>query len=250
MVFEGVPGGPLDCWGDVTRRRSSTSHAATCASSTRVRPVGSRAMPPTSSSPTTTACSPAASRPPSASRSPRCPPVARCSAWPTWWCSTTRSPARARTTRAKCADAVPREHPGARRRRGFDARVHAARPSTATGSPTPSSWRRWTNALLLHPAAACAQAARRRRRRAAEIAPAPSPTASTIRATFFPWFADPREGRPPTSPSSPALTGPQPARSQEPRRHDATRGHRRRRPVRHAARAGPVGQQGYDGDAR
>ena len=99
MVFEGVPGGPMDCWGDVETPRAAPRALASGSSrrSCRGRPSAAG----TSSSPTPTASSPAASRRPCAGRSPSCPRARSCSGWPTRSCSTTRSPARARTTQPR-----------------------------------------------------------------------------------------------------------------------------------------------------
>ena len=111
-------------------------------------PVGGRALPRRSSSPTPTASSPAASRRRCASRSAGCRRGGPCSGWPTRSSSTTRSPGRARTTPSKGAAVYLRGDPRARRRavrRGVDAgdvRALWVYAEKVVG---------WTNALLLPP---------------------------------------------------------------------------------------------------
>lgn len=119
MFFEGVPGGPLDCFDGLTPTSSWRSSRSCCGRTFRGRP----SAVPMSRSPTGTAPSRAASRRPSASPSPRCPPARRCSASPTSSSSTTRSPARGPTT--------PRS-----------ARPPTSPPSwtTASARTTPRSW--------------------------------------------------------------------------------------------------------------
>ena len=97
MVFEGIPGGPMDCWSDVKTAGSTPrpQHGNFAEDFIRGRPSVQR----TPSSPTLTAYSAAASRRPCASRSRSCHRARLCSAWRMPSCSTIRSPARARTTR-------------------------------------------------------------------------------------------------------------------------------------------------------
>ena len=176
MVFEGVPGGPMDCWGDVeTPERAPRELAGSSRRSCRGRPSAAG----TSSSPTPTASSPGASRPPCASRSASCPRVRSCSGWPTSSCSTTRSPARARTTPPRCAavylDEILKRGDGAVRPAWMEADLRALLGLRAVRHRLDE------------------RAARRRRRSTCSSSSAPpartrrspsaSSTASTIRAT-------------------------------------------------------------------
>ncbi|WP_345151138.1 styrene monooxygenase/indole monooxygenase family protein [Nonomuraea rubra] len=153
MVFEGVPGGPMDCWGDV---RGPAEHLA------RSRRILETFFPweaercagieLTDANAVLTAASP----PRSAVPSPSCLPARRCSASPTWWCSTTRSPGRAATTPPSARTRTcGRSWSGAGSRStrtgcGGPSTSSGRRPSTSRTGPTPcwrrpnrTTWRSW-----------------------------------------------------------------------------------------------------------
>ena len=95
MVFEGVLDGPLDCWGDVsTPAHISPGRARFSNTSFLTRRNGAAI----SNSPTQMGFSPVGLYQPSGTPLPSCPPVPWCWAWRMLSSSTTRSPARARTT--------------------------------------------------------------------------------------------------------------------------------------------------------
>ena len=179
----------MDCWGDVETPAGAPRALAVDprAPSCRGRP----SAPRTSSSPTRTASSPAASRRPCASRSASCRRARSCSAWPTWSCSTTRSPARARTTRPSAPPCTCKSILDARRRRRSTARG-CSRPSTATGTTRSTS------------PAGRTRCSRRRRRTCSSCSAPPARTRGSPSASsngfddprdFFEWFMTPGEGR-------------------------------------------------------
>ena len=128
MVFEGIPGGPMDCWAMSHRRRRILRNPD--GSSTPSSPGRAHARR-RASSPTRTAFWSDASPPPCADRSRGSPPARRCSAWPTWSCSTTRSPARVPTMPRNARRSISMR--SRRMATSRSTRPSCRRPSTATG---------------------------------------------------------------------------------------------------------------------
>ena len=178
MVFEGVPGGPMDCWGDVTTPEEHLAkiewiletflpwEAERCRDVELTDDNGILAgrFPPTVRKPVGAAARRARS----------------CSGWPTPSSSTTRSPARARTTRPSAPAVLPRRasstHGDGPYDAGFMEQTFERYWDYAQYVTD------WTNALLGAAAAARAGAARRRQR-----------PASRSRTRFVNGFDDPRD---------------------------------------------------------